>query len=199
MAQNRKKILASALAALVLAAKSAFAALNDDGRFDGSDMEQDPVRYAPQLGKALQAQVDALEVMEHYEGFTPEELAEQKATEKKAALKKLQDEAAASLKAMNRARETPSAVQETADEDVDDDQDLEEDLEDDDLDSDDVGTEEETKTEPWEAEQLEGSADLEPVAPAVVSTPAEPTAEPAVVLPAEPSGKPKSAKSAKAS
>jgi hypothetical protein len=208
MSQSRKKILVSALAGLTLAAKSAFDALNENGRFDGSDMEQDPVRYAHQLSVAMKVQVAELESMEAYEEYSPEELAELRAQEKKAALKKLQDEAAASLKAMKAAREAPSAVEETPDEDADSDEDLDEDdqdLDEDDLDEGDQdldgpageveGTQEQTDAQPGEGEQLPGSADLPPVAPAEPTTPAEPVVPAAE--PAKPAGKAKAPKADK--
>ena len=176
---ERKKQIKVAIIGMGNAANAALEVLNYDGRFDGSMITEKPVEYVPQIVKALQAEYDELEAMEPYKDFSPEELAEQKAQERKAALKKLQDEAAASLKAMKAAQE-PLAVEESADEEFE----SEEDLEDDDQDLD----EEETDTEPGEGEQLEGSADLEPVTP-LPAEPVLPAAEPA-----KPAGKAKAAK-----
>ena len=170
---ERKKQIKVAIIGMGNAANAALEVLNYDGRFDGSMITEKPVEYVPQIVKALQAEYDELEAMEPYKDFSPEE------QERKAALKKLQDEAAASLKAMKAAQE-PLAVEESADEEFE----SEEDLEDDDQDLD----EEETDTEPGEGEQLEGSADLEPVTP-LPAEPVLPAAEPA-----KPAGKAKAAK-----
>ena len=95
---NLKKIETS-LARLESAAKNAALVLNEatENAYADSPALEDPLKYIHHIARALKESCDELAKNADLEGLSEEEVASKKATDKEAAIAKLQEEAAAAL------------------------------------------------------------------------------------------------------
>lgn len=110
---NLKKIETS-IARLESAAKNAARVLNEvtDKAYADSPALDDPLKYIHHIARALKETRDELVRNADFEGLSEEEVAEKKATEKEAAIAKLQEEAAAKLQEIEDARNPKPKVEE---------------------------------------------------------------------------------------
>lgn len=110
---NLKKIDAQ-IKVLEKAAESTLKVLNEvteGGYLDASQVE-DKLHFLPQMIRSLKQLKQTLTENEPFEGLSEEEVAGKKATEKEAAIAKLQEEAAAKLQEIEDARNPKPKVEE---------------------------------------------------------------------------------------
>lgn len=88
--------------------------VTEGGYLDASQIE-DKLHFLPQMIRSLKQLKQTLTENEPFEGLTEEEVAEKKATEKEAAIAKLQEAAAAALEELEAKRNPKPVVEEVLD------------------------------------------------------------------------------------
>lgn len=113
---NLKKIETS-IDRLESAAKNAALVLNEvtEKAYADSPALDEPLKYIHHIARALKETRDELARNADFEGLSEEEVAEKKATEKEAAIAKLQEAAAAALDELEAKRKPKPVVEEVLD------------------------------------------------------------------------------------